>query len=162
MNLLLDTRALIWFVAGDRRLGRAAPAAVEHERARVYVSAASIWEMAIKSARKRLELSHRLERYVADRLNEGYAVLPVDWAHAVAVERLPFHHQDPFDRLLAAQALAADMPLVTRDRVFRKTFFLFGLRGGTSGMYVRYLKGPSVGTARKSWPSDGGEHFTFR
>ena len=120
MNLLLDTHALIWFVSGDRRLGRAARAAMEQEQARLYISAASVWEMAIKAARKRLELPYPVARYLADRIDEGYSVLRVDGSHAAAVEHLPFHHHDPFDRLLVAQALSERLPVITRDRVFKK------------------------------------------
>ena len=120
MNLLLDTHALIWFVAGDRRLGRAARAAMEEERASLHISAVSVWEMAIKAARQRLELPHPVARYLAERIDEGYSVLRVDGAHAAAVEHLPFHHHDPFDRLLIAQALSERLPIITRDRVFKK------------------------------------------
>ena len=120
MNLLLDTHALIWFVAGDRRLGRAARAAMEQEQARLHISAASVWEMAIKAARKRLELPHPVARYLADRIDEGYSVVPVEVSHAAAVEHLPFHHHDPFDRLLIAQALSQRFAVITRDRVFKK------------------------------------------
>jgi PIN domain nuclease of toxin-antitoxin system len=120
VNLLVDTHALIWFVAGDRRLGRAARAAMEHDQALLHISAASVWEMAIKAARKRLQLPYPVARYLADRIDEGYAVLPVDGPHAAAVEHLPFHHYDPFDRLLIAQALSERFAVITRDRVFRK------------------------------------------
>jgi PIN domain nuclease of toxin-antitoxin system len=120
VNLLLDTHALIWFVAGDRRLGRAARAAMEQEQARLLVSAASVWEMAIKAARGRLVLPYPVARYLADRIEEGYAVLRVDGSHAAAVEHLPCHHRDPFDRLLIAQALSERLPVITRDRVFKK------------------------------------------
>lgn len=120
VNLLVDTHALIWFVSGDRRLGRAARAAMEHEQAHLHISAATLWEMAIKAARKRLELPYPVARYLADRIDEGYFVLPVDGVHAAAVEHLPFHHRDPFDRLLVAQALSERLPVVTRDRVFKK------------------------------------------
>jgi PIN domain nuclease of toxin-antitoxin system len=120
VNLLLDTHALIWFVGGDRRLGRGARAAMENDAAHLYISAASVWEMAIKSALKRLVLPHPVHRYVADRLDEGYAVLRVDWHHAAAIEHLPPHHDDPFDRLIVAQATAERMPVVSRDRVLGK------------------------------------------
>lgn len=120
MNLLIDTHAVIWFVAGDRRLSRAARAAMERDRARLFISAATVWEMAIKAARKRLELRLPVQGYLADRIDEGYGLLRVEGTHAAAVEHLPFHHHDPFDRLLVAQALSERMPIVTRDRVFKK------------------------------------------
>ena len=120
MNLLVDTHALIWFVAGDKRLGRAARAAMEDDAARLYISAASVWEMAIKSALKRLDLPHPVHRYIADRLDEGYAIVRVDWPHAAAVEHLPPHHDDPFDRLIVAQAKAERMTVVSRDRILHK------------------------------------------
>ena len=124
MKLLLDTHALLWFAADDPRLGRRARRAIESPEATLYVSIASVWEIAIKASVGRLTLSSSVERFIRDKLDEGYLLLPVEWSHAAAVERLPWHHRDPFDRLLAAQALAEDMSFVTRDPVFRK----YGLR----------------------------------
>jgi PIN domain nuclease of toxin-antitoxin system len=109
MKLLLDTHAFLWFATGDRRLGRAARTALEHAEAQLFLSAASIWELAIKSSLKRLLLPDPIEEYVAQKIAEGYHVLPIEWTHAAAVERLAFHHRDPFDRMLAAQALAEKM-----------------------------------------------------
>ena len=120
MNLLIDTHALIWFVAGERRFGKAARAAMEHHQARLHISAASVWELAIEAARKRIDLRFPVQRYLADRLDEGYGLLRIEGTHAAAVEHLPFHHHDPFDRLLIAQALSERMAIVTRDRVFKK------------------------------------------
>jgi PIN domain nuclease of toxin-antitoxin system len=120
VRLLLDTHAFLWFVAGDSRLSRAARAALEREDARLCVSAASVWEMAIKSSPGRLSLPGPLQDYLGEKAAEGFELLPVDWLHAAAVERLPFHHRDPFDRLLVAQALVEGLPIVTPDRVFRK------------------------------------------
>jgi PIN domain nuclease of toxin-antitoxin system len=120
VKLLLDTHALLWFAADDRRLGRRAQRAMESADAELYISAATVWEMAIKCSVGRLALPSHVDRYVGDKLNEGYRMLPVEWSHAAAVEQMPWHHRDPFDRLLAAQALVEEMPVVTRDRVFRK------------------------------------------
>lgn len=120
MRVLLDTHAFLWFVTGDARVSRAARRALEDPAAELHVSTASVWEMAIKSSLGRLTLPSPLEDYVAEQVADGVRVLPVEWPHAAAVQRLPFHHRDPFDRLLAAQALLERMPVVTRDRVFRK------------------------------------------
>jgi PIN domain nuclease of toxin-antitoxin system len=120
VTLLLDTHAFLWFAAGDSRLSRKSREAMSQSDADLVISAATVWELAIKSSLQRLTLPAPLDVYLTAKLDEGYRMLAVDWTHAAAVEQLPFHHRDPFDRLLAAQALVEQMPLVTRDRVFRK------------------------------------------
>jgi PIN domain nuclease of toxin-antitoxin system len=120
VKVLLDTHALLWFQSGDRRLSRAARAAIEDEDAELLLSAATVWEMAIKSSLGRLRLADPLDSYVQQKLRQGYVMLPVSWEHASRVERLPWHHRDPFDRLLSAQALVERCPVVSRDRVLRK------------------------------------------
>jgi PIN domain nuclease of toxin-antitoxin system len=120
VKLLLDTHALLWFQAGDRRLSRSARAAIEAGDAEAILSAAVVWEMAIKASLGRLQLPATVERYVEEKIGQGYRVLAVSWEHAARVEQLPWHHRDPFDRLLAAQALVEGYPVVTRDRGFKK------------------------------------------
>ena len=115
MNLLLDTHAFLWFVTGDVRLSRAARRALEADEAELTLSAASVWGLAIKAGLGRLSLPASVAEYVAEKVADGFAVLPVEWTHAAGVEKLPPHHRDPFDRLLVAQALAEDLPIVTND-----------------------------------------------
>ena len=120
MRLLLDTHAFLWFEAGDRRLGARARTAIEAEDAVLLISAASVWEMTIKASMGRLSLPVSVASYMGEKARAGYRLLPVTWADASAVESLPFHHRDPFDRLLAAQAQIHGCALVSRDRQFRK------------------------------------------
>ena len=119
MNLLLDTQTLLWWRDGSRRLGRRARQAIEAEAGTAAVSAASIWEIAIKSSVGRLKLRDPLDVWMPDALERlGFATLSVTVAHAVAVAGLPHHHEDPFDRLLIAQARLEQLTIVTSDAAF--------------------------------------------
>jgi PIN domain nuclease of toxin-antitoxin system len=119
MRLLIDTHVFIWSVTGSRQLKAAARAYLTGAQA-VYVSAASIWEIALKSRLGRIEGdAEAFARAIED---SGFQQLPVTSRHAVAVARLPLHHTDPFDRLLLAQAFAEPLRLVTADR----TLSLYG------------------------------------
>jgi PIN domain nuclease of toxin-antitoxin system len=111
MRVLLDTQVLLWALAGHRRLPRDAKRLIEtHE---VLVSAASIWEVAIKASIGKLQADPAaVQEALAP---SGFDELPVTGAHAAAVARLPPHHRDPFDRLLVAQSLVDGLVLVTAD-----------------------------------------------
>lgn len=119
MKLLIDTHAFLWFLAGDRRLTRVARRRIEDPRNERFLSIASVWEMAIKSSLGKLELDDPLE-VVVDRGSQenGIALLRISKEHALGVAALPWHHHDPFDRLLAAQALGDGMRIVARDDAF--------------------------------------------
>jgi PIN domain nuclease of toxin-antitoxin system len=115
----MDTQALLWWRNGSRLLGRAARRTIEREANSVSVSAASIWEIAIKSSTGRLELKGPLEAWTAPALSaHGFRTLDVTIAHAIAVAGLPRHHEDPFDRLLIVQAQLESLTLVSSDTVF--------------------------------------------
>jgi PIN domain nuclease of toxin-antitoxin system len=118
--MLLDTQAFLWFVAGDARLSSRARRAIEEARGEWWLSAASVWEMSIKASLGRLTLPAPVSEYIAEKVRQGLRVLSVDWPHAAAVERLPFHHRDPFDRLIVAQAQTERLRIVTKDRRLRK------------------------------------------
>lgn len=115
MRLLLDTHVFLWAVTANRRLK---PAARDYlSRADVvFVSAASIWEIAIKARLGKIEAD---PDHLADAIDDsGFRELPVSARHAAAVAKLPLHHTDPFDRLLLAQSLLEPLRLVTADGVF--------------------------------------------
>jgi PIN domain nuclease of toxin-antitoxin system len=117
VNLLLDTHALLWALAGDPRLGPAAVAAIADRANAVYASAASAWEMAIKVGLGKLDVPPDIGAWLPDELRaSGIAPLAVTVEHAAGVEELPRHHADPFDRLLIAQAIAENLVIVTVDR----------------------------------------------
>jgi PIN domain nuclease of toxin-antitoxin system len=119
MRLLADTHAFIWFVAGDPRLSSRARQAMEESGGEWLLSGASVWEMAIKAGAGRLALPSPVSEYVAEKVRDGLRVLSVEWPHAAAVETMPPHHRDPFDRLIIAQARTEGLAVVTRDSVFR-------------------------------------------
>lgn len=118
MNLLVDTHAMLWFVAGDERLSPKARQAIEDPGTTSHVSIASWWEISIKCSLKKLRLTKPLEAFMGDRVDEGFRVLPIETRHLPRLVTLPFHHRDPFDRLIVCQAIAEGMPICTGDRHF--------------------------------------------
>lgn len=115
MRLLLDTHVVLWWLAADPTLDSAARAAIAAPRADVLVSAASAWEISIKRALGKLDAPDDLaEQMTAHR----FEALSITLAHAMAAGALPPHHDDPFDRMLVAQAKAEALTVVTRDPRF--------------------------------------------
>jgi PIN domain nuclease of toxin-antitoxin system len=113
-RLLLDTHVALWWWANDKRLSLNAREAIAAANL-VFVSAASAWEIAIKSALGRV----RLPRSFSDGVQEsGFIELPIGFDHTAATEFLPSHHTDPFDRMLIAQAKVERLVIVTHDRHF--------------------------------------------
>lgn len=117
MRLLLDTHALIWAAAEPGKLPPALRRTLTGSENVVAVSAASAWEIAIKRAGGRLRFPLVDEHLLA---RGGYRALPIAMHHAAAVEALPRHHGDPFDRMLVAQARTDDYVLVTRDQAIQQ------------------------------------------
>jgi len=116
MNVLLDTRVLVWWLRNSARLGKHAKALIRDNATSVWVSSATIWEISIKAALDRLELDEEFEqRLPAELERSGFRLLAVKFDHAFGVRRLPLHHRDPFDRMLIAQAQWEGLTLVTAD-----------------------------------------------
>ena len=119
MKLLLDTHMFLWFIMGSALLSADTRALIEDEKNRKFISVASLWEIAIKSSIGKLSLSAPFDQLIPQQLSlNGFELLPIEVSHLAAVTTLPFHHRDPFDRLLIAQALAENMPIVSSDPAF--------------------------------------------
>ena len=115
MNLLLDTHVALWAVTDNPKLSQKARDLITSPKSNVWVSAANIWEIALKYSLGRGDMpvsSQDAMRYFQE---SGYRFLAIEAEHAIAVEELPAHHQDPFDRMLVAQALVEPMRLMTHD-----------------------------------------------
>jgi PIN domain nuclease of toxin-antitoxin system len=121
MKYLLDTHTFLWWNMDDAQLSSLAKEIIADGANEIFLSAATAWEIAIKTARGRLELPEDPTRYVSSRMNlHGFQALPVQIHHAVQVYKLPMYHADPFDRLLIVQSQIESMPLISVDGEIRK------------------------------------------
>lgn len=118
MDLLLDTHAFIWFLNGDNQLPTTLKNLIVDTSNRCFLSIASLWEIAIKSSLGKLQLQGDFAQ-IASFLNDNdIEVLPITFDHIQRLLQLEFHHRDPFDRMIIAQALAENFTLATKDELF--------------------------------------------
>ena len=119
MRCLLDTHTLLWFVMNRSECSLLALNTIGDEANTVYVSAASLWELAIKTTAGKLQLSMPLEDFIEEQFDaNAFTLLPIYIGHILKTTELPLFHRDPFDRLLIAQAMVEHMALVGRDTQF--------------------------------------------
>jgi len=120
VQFLLGTHALLWWLADSSKLKATWRGALGDSQSRVVVSAASIWEIAFESSMGRLELDLPDDLALSALAEScGFEDMPVSARHAAAVQELPFHHADPFDRILIAQAKLERLTLVSADRAMK-------------------------------------------
>lgn len=116
MRALLDTHTFLWWNLNDPALSDAARAFIGDGRNEIYLSAASTWEIAIKTAKGRLLLPDKPDKYIADRMQlHRFSALPIAISHTLHIYDLPPIHADPFDRLLIAQSQLEGIPILTAD-----------------------------------------------
>ena len=121
MRILLDTHAFLWWVNDAGALSRRARSAIGRQDNECLVSLASCWEMAIKVSLGKLRIPVSVERFVSEQLAaNGFRELAIELRHVAGVSRLAFHHRDPFDRLLVAQAIEEDLSIISADDVFQR------------------------------------------
>ena len=115
---LLDTHTLIWFLEGDSQISPLAKSLVLDTGNQLFVSMASIWEMAIKTSIGKLTLTQPLEQIIKRLPLEFMELLPIEVSHLLAIQNLPFHHKDPFDRILIAQTLTENIGIISIETIF--------------------------------------------
>ncbi|MBL0346880.1 type II toxin-antitoxin system VapC family toxin [Candidatus Villigracilis affinis] len=115
MKLLLDTHTFLWWDSEPEKLSRRALELCQNPENTLVLSVASIWEMQIKIQLGKLQIKIPLEEMISQQQKNGIEILPVEASHIFAVESLPNHHKDPFDRLIIAQAIVEDAILISAD-----------------------------------------------
>ena len=119
MRVLLDTHVFLWFITDDRRLSSRVREIMEDPENDLLLSIASLWEIAIKASLGKLTLARPFGELMPHELAENaIEVLPIRLDHLTTLTSLPFHHRDPFDRLIVAQAVVEEMPVLSADSAF--------------------------------------------
>jgi PIN domain nuclease of toxin-antitoxin system len=118
MNFLMDTHTFLWYYSGSPDMSKNAMNLFDDKENNFVVSIASLWEIAIKSSLGKLKLEAPLSLFFQDILDKGFNLLPIHHTHILQSSYLPFHHRDPFDRLLIGQAIAENIPIITMDHLF--------------------------------------------
>jgi PIN domain nuclease of toxin-antitoxin system len=119
MKLLLDAHTFLWFVWDDAQLTNNARALIVNPANQKFISTATYWEIAIKVSIGKLDLGEPYRAFIHREIaRNNFDLLPVSVDHAAAVSVLPFHHRDPFDRMLIAQAMVEQLPIVSGDSAF--------------------------------------------
>lgn len=118
MRFLLDTHAFLWFVLNDSALSQVACDLMVDPQNTLLISPASYWEIAIKISIGKYQLPEPFEGWMQRQIQVNeFEILPIEVGHVAAVATLPFHHKDPFDRLLIAQAATEQIPIISADSV---------------------------------------------
>lgn len=118
MRFLIDTHTFLWFSDGSLKLSPSARLLIANKSNAIFLSIASLWEISIKTSLGKLEVAGSYELVLDDITKNGIEILPINFAHTVKQNQLPFHHRDPFDRMIISQALVENMDLISRDDLF--------------------------------------------
>ena len=118
MQYLIDTHVFLWFVSQSKELSPTAGTLIEDGQNEVFISIASLWEISIKTAIGKLAINGKYETVIDDVNDNSIEILPVNFAHTVEQNRLPFHHRDPFERIIVSQSIIKNMNFVSADAIF--------------------------------------------
>lgn len=122
MNYLIDTHILLWYISGDKRIKNSVKAKIENESSSIFLSNASLWEIAIKTSIGKLKLNSSLVDLKIYLDSTGFKILEFDIEDLEMLQKLPFHHQDPFDRIIIAQSKTKSLEIITNDNQMQEYF----------------------------------------
>lgn len=118
MKYLIDTHVFLWFNEGSSELSPMARTLIEDPENEIFISIAALWEISIKTALGKLKISGAYDTVIDDVIESEMEVLSINFAHTLIQNKLPFYHNDPFDRIIVSQAIVEDMDLISKDEVF--------------------------------------------
>ena len=118
MKILLDTHTFLWFLGGDSELSKQARTLIENPKNDKYISIASFWEIAIKNSLGKLTLEVPFVELKTEAIKNSFQILPITFEDTLQLRTLPFHHRDPFDRIIISQAKENNLTLISRDDNF--------------------------------------------
>ena len=118
MKILLDTHTFLWFLGGDSELSKQAKKFIETPKNEKYISIASFWEISIKNSLGKLTLDIPFAQLKTEVIKNSFQILPISFDDTLLLSTLPFHHNDPFDRIIISQAMRNNLTLVSRDSNF--------------------------------------------
>jgi PIN domain nuclease of toxin-antitoxin system len=122
MKYIIDTHTFIWFTEGSLELSSRAKSIISDKNNQIYLSIGSLWEISIKTALGKLEVLADYELIIDDVIGNDIEILPINFAHTVIQNKLPFLHRDPFDRIIASQAIVENIDLISIDEIFDSYF----------------------------------------
>jgi len=122
MKYIIDTHTFIWFNKGSENLSKLSRQIIENDGNEIFISIVSLWEMSIKISLGKLKIEMPYENIIDDVYGANMQIISLDFVHTVIQNKLPFHHKDPFDLIIASQALSEKMDLISNDEVFDEYF----------------------------------------
>lgn len=122
MNYLTDTHILLWYIVGDKRIKEETKAKIEDKTNTIYISNASLWEITIKVSIGKLKLKGSLNDLKGYLIEKQFIILEFDFDDLEKLITLPFHHQDPFDRMIISQCLTKSMEIISNDKIMANYF----------------------------------------
>lgn len=118
MQYLIDTHVFLWFISNAKELSRTAKTLIADGNNEIFISIAALWEISIKNALGKLTIRGSYESVIDDVTDNSIQILPVNFAHTVEQNKLPFHHRDPFDRIIISQAIVENIDFISADAIF--------------------------------------------
>ncbi len=118
MQYLIDTHVFLWFVSNAKELSQKSKTLIEDGNNEIFISIASLWEISIKNALGKLSINGKYKSVIDDVNDNNFEILPIKFAHTVKQNHLPFHHRDPFDRMIISQAIVENINLISSDSIF--------------------------------------------